>query len=99
MGPFRGSVLGGAISAIDIALWDLKGQNYQAPVWDLLGGKCRDKIRLHLLMAGGTPDEVATYARQAAGEGFTAIKFDPLPAGYPELTMSALVDTDVPQPA
>ena len=37
MGPFRGSVLSGAVSAVDIALWDLKGQRYQAPIWDLLG--------------------------------------------------------------
>jgi galactonate dehydratase len=46
MGPFRGSVLGGAISAVDIALWDLKGKHYQAPIWELLGGRCRDLIRV-----------------------------------------------------
>src|SRR5438132_1021002 len=72
MGPFRGSVLGGAISAVDIALWDLKGQQLQAPIWDLLGGKYRDRIRLHLLMGGATPDEVGANARAAAEEGFTA---------------------------
>ncbi len=99
MGPFRGSVLSGAISAVDIALWDLKGKHYQAPVWDLLGGKCRDKIRLHLLMGGGTPDQVATNARAAANEGFTAIKFDPLPSGYQNLTTAALVATVVEQTA
>jgi galactonate dehydratase len=36
MGPFRGSVLSGAISAVDIALWDIKGQIHQTPIWDLL---------------------------------------------------------------
>ena len=51
MGPFRGSVLSGAVSAVDIALWDLKGQALQAPIWELLGGMYRDRIRLHLLMA------------------------------------------------
>ena len=43
MGPFRGSALSGAISAIDIALWDIKGKRYGVPVWDLLGGNTRDK--------------------------------------------------------
>jgi galactonate dehydratase len=90
MGPFRGSVLSGAVSAVDIALWDLKGQQLQAPIWDLLGGKCRDKIRLHLLMGGGTPEQVHANARAAVAEGFTAIKFDPVPADYPDLTLPAL---------
>ncbi|MCC6626213.1 MAG: mandelate racemase/muconate lactonizing enzyme family protein [Chloroflexi bacterium] len=95
MGPFRGSILSGAISAIDIALWDIKGQRYQAPIWDLLGGRCRDKVRLHLLMGGGTPDEVAAKAREAATEGFTAIKFDPLPAGFQNLTLEGLIGAAV----
>jgi galactonate dehydratase len=99
MGPFRGSVLSGAISAIDLALWDLKGKHYQAPVWDLLGGKCRDKIRLHLLMGGSTPDEISTNARAAAREGFSAIKFDPLPDGYQDMTTAALVDAVVTRTA
>ena len=58
MRPFRGNIVSGALSAIDIALWDIKGKHYQAPVWDLLGGKVRDKVRLHLLLAGGNPDEI-----------------------------------------
>jgi galactonate dehydratase len=91
MGPFRGSVLSGAISAVDIALWDIKGQLLQAPIWELLGGKYRDRVRLHLLMGGKTPQEVATNARTAAEEGFTAIKFDPIPDGFGDMTQDALV--------
>ena len=49
-GPFRGSVLSGAISCIDIALWDIKGKYFETPIWNLLGGKVRNKIRLHLLL-------------------------------------------------
>lgn len=80
MGPFRGSAIGGAISAVDIALWDIKGQLHQAPIWDLMGGQCRDKIRLHLLILGDLePDRIASAAAAAAAEGFTAIKFDPIP--------------------
>ena len=56
MAPFRGSVLSGSVAAVDIALWDLKGKHFDTPVWQLLGGKVRDTIRLHLLM-GGSNDE------------------------------------------
>ncbi len=91
MAPFRGSVLSGAVSAVDIALWDLKGQRLGVPIWELLGGRCRDRVRLHLLMGGSTPEEIAQGARKAAEEGFTAIKFDPLPAGYQDQTLDGLV--------
>jgi galactonate dehydratase len=91
MGPFRGSVLSGAISAVDIALWDIKGQALQAPIWELLGGKYRDRVRLHLLMGGRSPEDLAANARSAAQEGFTAIKFDPVPDGFGDMTQDALV--------
>jgi len=93
MAPFRGGALSAAVSAVDIALWDLKGKHFQAPVWELLGGRCRDKIRLHLLMGGNTPEEVGARAKGAAEEGFTAIKFDPLPQGYGDMTLARLIES------
>jgi galactonate dehydratase len=93
MGPFRGAVLGGAISAVDIALWDIKGKHFEAPIWELLGGKCRDRVRLYLILVDETPDELAASARAAAEQGFTAIKFDPLPSTYPDMTLSRLLET------
>jgi len=99
MGPFRGSVLSGAVSAVDIALWDIKGQHFQAPIWELLGGRCRDKIRLHLLMGGGTPEQVHAKAKAAAEEGFTAIKWDPIPAGFQNMSLAALIGGTVDQVA
>ena len=78
MSPFRGTALAGAVSAVDIALWDIKGKHYQAPVWELLGGRCRDRIRLHLLGGADTPEAMREHARSAAEEGFTALKFDPV---------------------
>ena len=108
MGPFRGSALSGAISAIDIALWDIKGKRLNAPVWDLLGGKTRDKIRLHLLMGPKQPTEhpiphhrgeeaQALYeaAKESAEEGWTAIKTDPLPNGFESMTLGRLISDTV----
>ena len=92
MRPFRGNIVSGALSAIDIALWDIKGKHYQAPVWDLLGGKVRDKVRLHLLLAGGTPDEIRKNAKIAADEGYTALKYDPLQAGYQDQSLARVIE-------
>ncbi len=91
MGPFRGSVLSGAVSAVDLALWDIKGKHFGVPVWELLGGKSRDKVRLYLLMDGDTPESAAANAREAVDDGFTAIKFDPIPDGFGDMTLHALV--------
>ena len=100
MGPFRGSILNAAISAIDIALWDIKGKYLSAPIWMLIGGKVRDKIRLHLLRGGSRPDasDLGTTAENlrlnaidARNEGYTAVKIDPLPDGYQSMTISRLI--------
>jgi galactonate dehydratase len=90
--PFRGNVLWGALSAIDIALWDIKGKHLGAPVWELLGGMYRDKVRLHLLLEGSTPDEIRANARAAADEGFTALKYDPLQAGYQDRSLARVIE-------
>jgi galactonate dehydratase len=92
MRPFRGNIVSGALSAIDIALWDIKGKHFDAPVWDLLGGMVRDKVRLHLLLEGSDPDQIRTNARAAAEEGFTALKFDPLQAGYQDQSLARLIE-------
>jgi galactonate dehydratase len=93
MGPFRGSILSAAVSAVDIALWDIKGQRLGVPIYQLLGGRCRDRIRLHMLLLGWESHaELASWAQAAAADGFTAIKVDPLPRGYGDLALPALVD-------
>ena len=93
MGPFRGSALSGAISAVDIALWDIKGKHFGAPIWELLGGNCRDKIRLHLLGGGSTPETMYDAAKAAVEEGFTALKFDPVVGGFQDMGVDRLVKT------
>ena len=93
MGPFRGTALSGAISAVDIALWDIKGKHFGVPIWELLGGNCRDKIRLHLLGGGGTPETMYEAAKAAVEEGFTALKFDPVVGNFQDMAVDRLVKT------
>ncbi len=70
-----------AISAVDIALWDIAGKRAGLPVYELLGGAYRKRIQLYanywFLEGSGTPDEYARQARAMAAQGFTACKFDP----------------------
>lgn len=71
-----------AVSAIEQALWDIVGKTLEVPVYNLLGGACRDKIRVYAngWYAGAkTPDEHAQKAAKTVERGFTALKFDPFP--------------------
>jgi galactonate dehydratase len=91
MRPFRGNVESGALSAVDIALWDLKARHFGVPVWELLGGRMRDRIRLHLLIFEDDPEGLARAARSAAEQGFTAIKFDPFQPGYQDQSLARVI--------
>ncbi len=65
-----------AISGIDQALWDIKGKYYNTPVYELLGGACRDKIRIYRWIGGDRPHDVVKDAQKALEEGFSAIKMN-----------------------
>jgi galactonate dehydratase len=69
-----GPVLGSAISGIDIALWDLKGKALNLPVYELLGGAVRDRVRMYRQVHGETVEELVHAAQAAQAAGFTAIK-------------------------
>lgn len=69
-----GPVIMTAISAIDQALWDIKGKYYDTPVYELLGGKVRDRIRLYQHVEGETPEEMAEWSRKQVERGFSALK-------------------------
>jgi galactonate dehydratase len=71
---WRGITLGGAISAIDQALWDIRGRRYEEPVWQLLGGRVRDGVRAMKVLPTGSLDEVVQHACDARDEGYTAVK-------------------------
>jgi galactonate dehydratase len=62
-------------SAIDIALWDLKGQYYQAPIYDLLGGRSRTHIPVYChCPSGASPEDFAANLRDCRGRGYRAAK-------------------------
>jgi galactonate dehydratase len=70
-----------AISAMDIALWDIKGKAAGMPVYDLLGGLYRKKVQLYanywFTGGGHSPEDYARQAKETVAKGFTALKFDP----------------------
>lgn len=70
---FRGSAIMAAISALDIALWDIAGKRYDAPVHALLGGKVRDRARCYYHVFGETKEELFDGVRKAREAGFTAV--------------------------
>ncbi len=74
-----------ALSGIEHALWDICGKATNQPVYNLLGGPCRGKVRVYANGWGGaTPQARADRARQLVDEGFTAMKFDPFPGPWRE---------------
>lgn len=76
-GFYRGGpVLMSAIAGIDQALWDIKGKYYDAPVYELLGGKVRDSVRVYTWIGGDRPSDVGRAAKEAKENGFTAIKMN-----------------------
>lgn len=70
---FRGAAIMGALSAVDIALWDIKGKYFNVPVWQLLSGKCREKVRVYAHIAGKTVEEQIEHCMEAKEEGYTAV--------------------------
>ena len=76
-GFYRGGpVLMSALSGLDQALWDIKGKVLGVPVWQLLGGKVRERIRCYAWIGGDRPDEVADAARARKAQGFDAVKMN-----------------------
>lgn len=70
---FRGAAIMGALSAIDIALWDIAGKHFGVPVYQLLGGKCRDKARVYYHVFGQTTEALVRGCVEAKERGFTAV--------------------------
>lgn len=70
-----------AVSGIEHALWDIAGKACGQPVYNLLGGAWREKVRVYANGWGGgkTPEELGKRAKEVVAMGFTGLKFDPFP--------------------
>lgn len=74
-----------AVAAIEIACWDIAGKALRQPIYNLWGGRCREKLRAY---ANGwyrgprTPASFAEKAKTVAGRGYTAMKFDPFGSNW-----------------
>ena len=84
-----GPVLMSALSAVEMALWDILGKSLGVPVYQLLGGKVHDKVRIYVngWFAGAKePEEFAEKAKIAMGRGITAMKWDPFGKSYLDIS-------------
>ncbi len=70
---FTGGAISGAVSAIDIALWDIKGKYHNVPVYELLGGQMRNKARIYGHVKGRTRETLIAEAKRLKAEGITAL--------------------------
>jgi galactonate dehydratase len=75
-----GPVLMAALSGVEHALWDIKGRALGVPVWELLGGRVRDRVKAYAWIHGNTPEQYRDDALARLDEGFRAIKFTPFDA-------------------
>lgn len=83
-----GPVVFGGMSAIDIALWDIKGKAVNLPIYQMLGGKTRDSLRTYASQIQfdwtdtfeylGQPEQYAEAALKAVAEGYDCVKVDPI---------------------
>lgn len=76
-----GPILSSAISGIEQALWDIKGKSLGVPVYELLGGVVRDKIRVYCWIGGDRPGDIAQAVKEKMEQGYTAVKMN----GTPEI--------------
>ncbi len=88
-----GAVLMSALSAVEMALWDILGKSLGVPVYQLLGGKVNDDCRIYVngWFAGAkTPEEFGEKAKEAVKKGVTAMKWDPFGKSYLQISNKEL---------
>jgi len=77
LGFYRGGpVLMSALSGLDQALWDIKGKRLGVPVYQLLGGRVRDRVSVYAWVGGDRPSDVRESAKVRIEQGFKAVKMN-----------------------
>lgn len=71
-GPIQATI----VSGFEMALWDIKGKALGVPVWQLLGGKARDNIKVYSWIGGDRPDDVVSQAQDRVDKGFDSVKMN-----------------------
>ena len=93
---FMGSVLSAALSAVDVALWDIAGKAAGLPVHRLLGGRCRDRIKVFENVRGESVEARAEDARRLVEQGYVSLRTQPFFSGWEaEASSSRIVGTAV----
>ncbi|HPM82176.1 MAG TPA: mandelate racemase/muconate lactonizing enzyme family protein [Candidatus Anammoximicrobium sp.] len=90
-----GPVLTSALAGLEMACWDIKGKVLQQPVWQLLGGRCRDRVRCYAnawFVPAKTPAEFAAKDKEAVARGWKALKWDPFGSAYRDILRGELRD-------
>tara|TARA_B100000497_G_C7672455_1_gene405912 strand:- start:29 stop:1177 length:1149 start_codon:yes stop_codon:yes gene_type:complete len=76
-GFYRGGpILMSALSGIDQALWDIKGKALNVPVYDLLGGAVRDKMKMYCWIGGDNPKVILEQAQEKVNQGYKVVKMN-----------------------
>ncbi len=92
---FMGAVLSAAMSAIDIALWDIMGKALNVPVYQLLGGRCRDKVKVFANVVGTTPEEFGESAAEQVEAGYLSLRTQPFLPNFEKQTPSQIIGNAV----
>src|SRR6266404_1968455 len=88
-----GPIMFAAMAGIETALWDIVGKACGQPVYNLVGGKVRQKVQVYAngwYHHGGDQAELAERAREVIGRGYRALKFDPFGPGGREISRDDL---------
>ncbi len=88
-----GPVLMSAISAVDVALWDIKAKLLGVPIYELLGGPVRDRVDAYCHIDGANAHDLTADARAAIAQGFTRFKMPLTPA--PSVPTPSYIDIEV----